>query len=436
MGTDDGDSVKVCVIGLGKLGLPLAALAAASGHDVRGYDANPAQIAALRESQVPIDEPGLEELLGLARPRLTFVDSVREGVQGWADVSCVIVPTPSLADGYFDNSHVIAAVAAIGEAVSDGHRHVVNVVSTVMPGSCGGAIRDALEAASGRAVGDSLGLCYNPEFIALGTVIADMKSPDMHLIGQSEEWSGDVVAHLLKTMTTMPVPQQRLGLWEAELVKLAVNNYVTMKVSFANLIAMLVDHGPKGADVDRVTSAIGMDGRIGTRYLKGGAPYGGPCFPRDTRALKALASASGLTSSLSAATEEANSLLVDYLATVCMAESPTGNPPTVCLVGATYKAESGVLDDSPSLALAARLAGNGAETIIWDHRRGLLAEDGYRAADDPPPADVYVLMVPDASIKESVSGFRRGARVVDIWRQLPDSPAVPGVIAFGRGRSE
>lgn len=428
--------MRVCVVGLGKLGLPLAALAAASGHEVRGFDANPSHIETLRSGRLPIEEPGLPELMELAGARLQFMDRLEDAVSDWAELTCVIVPTPSLSNGYFDNSFVIEAVTQVGASLSAKQTHVVNIVSTVMPGSCEGVIRDALEKASQRGVGSDLGLCYNPEFIALGTVISDMRSPDMHLIGQSADWAGDLVGRLLASMTLDSVPQQRLTLWEAELVKLAVNNYVTMKVSFANLIAMLVDQGPEGADVDHVTAAIGMDTRIGSRYLKGGAPYGGPCFPRDTRALEALAASFGLPSSLSAATEAANQQLVDYLAEICIGEDGNGETATICLVGATYKAESGVLDDSPSVALAQRLTARGAHVSVWDPRRGLLIDGEFSPQVEAPVARTYVIMVPDATVTDRLRDVQYGARIVDVWRQLTPSQEYAEIRFFGRGGHE
>lgn len=432
--------MRICVVGLGKLGLPLAALAAASGHEVRGFDVSAAHREALRLGRNPIDEPGLSELLVEAKGSLSIVDGIQEGITDWADLSCIIVPTPSLPNGHFDNTHVVDAVSQVGNSLAPNQRHTVNIVSTVMPGSCDGDIRRVLEASSGRSIGDRLGLCYNPEFIALGSVIADMRAPDMHLIGQSHEQSGDLVGDFLKTLTSEPVPQQRLSLWEAELVKLAINNYVTMKVSFANLLAMLVDAGPRGADADRVTSAVGMDRRIGSRYLKGGAPYGGPCFPRDTRALEALASSLGKGSPLASATEAVNDQVVEHLASLC-AESisavrPASGRPVVCIVGATYKLESGVLDDSPSLALAQSLRSSDIDVVVWDPVRGLLEGHEFRQADLPLDCSLYVLMVQVTEPELLVSGIPRDAHVLDVWRQLSDRLNSRELVCFGRGRSE
>src|SRR6185436_11415889 len=129
--------------------------------------------------------------------------------------------------------------------------------------------------------GDSLGLCFSPEFIALGTVIRDMLEPDMVLIGESDPRAGAMLEHLYRGVCENDPPFRRMSLVEAELTKLAVNTYVTMKISYANTLAGLCERLP-GADVESVTDALGLDTRIGGKYLRGAIAYGGPCFPRDT----------------------------------------------------------------------------------------------------------------------------------------------------------
>ncbi len=272
--------MRVSVIGLGKLGSPLAAVLASKGHEVIGVDLNPEFVRLLNEGRAPVQEPRLQELIDASQGRLRATVDVEEATLQ-SEISFVIVPTPSDAKGAFTNKYVIEAVTAIGKALRkmDSY-HVVNITSTVMPGSMGGEIRRALESASGRIVGKDLGLCYNPEFIALGSVIRDMLLPDAILIGESDTRAGDLLESIYRTSCENNPPVQRMNFVNAELTKISVNTFVTTKISYANMLADICDRLP-GADVDVVTNAVGMDSRIGRKYLKGALGYGGPCFPRD-----------------------------------------------------------------------------------------------------------------------------------------------------------
>ena len=189
---------------------------------------------------------------------------------------------------------------------------MVVITSTVMPGSTGGEIKAALEAASGRKVGPDLGLCYNPEFIALGSVVRDMLYPDSILIGESDTKAGDVLQTIYLQMCEKKPPVQRMNFVNAELTKISVNTYVTTKISYANMLADICDRLP-GADVDVVTKALGADTRIGSKYLKGAMGYGGPCFPRDNVAFAALARKIGARADVAEATDRINNHQIDRL---------------------------------------------------------------------------------------------------------------------------
>ena len=175
-----------------------------------------------------------------------------------------------------------------------------------MPGSCDGRVR-APRSSGPRAdaIGDSLGLCYSPEFIALGNVIRDMLEPDMVLIGESDARAGDVLEALYRGVCENDPPFRRMSLVNAELTKIAVNTYVTMKISYANTLADICERLP-GADVESVTDALGLDTRIGGKYLRGAIAYGGPCFPRDNKAFAVLARELGTEAPLAEATDSIN----------------------------------------------------------------------------------------------------------------------------------
>ena len=280
---------RVNVVGLGKLGAPLAAVLASRGFTVIGLDVNKTFVDALNAGKMPIVEPQLNELIAENRERLSATMDADEAVQK-SDASFVIVPTPSNKEtGFFSNSYVLKAMETLGKALrkKNGY-HLVVITSTVMPGSTDGEIRAALESASGRKVGPDLGLCYNPEFIALGSVVRDMLYPDSILVGQADQKAGDMLEKIYRQMCVKNPPVQRMNLVSAELTKISVNTYVTTKISYANMLADICDRLPD-ADVDVVTKAVGADSRVGVKYLRGATGYGGPCFPRDNVSFGALA---------------------------------------------------------------------------------------------------------------------------------------------------
>ena len=280
------------------------------------------------------------------------------------EVVFVIVPTPSMPSGEFTNEFVINALNEIGTAITGvNKRIVIDIVSTVMPNSCAGVLSQALEESSGRKIGENLGLCYNPEFIALGSVIHDMEYPDMHLIGQSSDWAGELVESALKTITRREVQARRMSLTEAELVKIAVNNYVTMKISYANMLyqaALTLGD----VNIDTVTNAIGLDSRIGTKYLRAAAQYGGPCFPRDTRALSFLYGKLGLEDSLSEATDLANKNHTSFISKFIQKNATKGARIGIC--GVSYKTGTQVIEESPGVAIGRKLAEDRHEIRFWD----------------------------------------------------------------------
>ena len=252
----------VSVVGLGKLGAPIAACIAARGVEVVGVDGDAAKVAQLNRGVAPVHETGLPELLAQSGGRLRATTSVAEAIAA-TDTTFVIVPTPSDESGGFALEHVRRAIEEIGAALREKDSyHLVAVTSTVLPGALEAVVLPLLEAASGKRCGPGFGLCYSPEFVALGSVIRDFLEPDFLLIGESDPAAGDALERVYRAVCRTTPPVARIGFANAELAKLAVNNYVTTKISFANMLASLCERIP-GADVDAVTSALGLDKRIG-----------------------------------------------------------------------------------------------------------------------------------------------------------------------------
>jgi UDPglucose 6-dehydrogenase len=438
--------MQIAVVGLGKLGAPLAAVLASKGNRVVGIDVNPEAVKLVNDGVAPVEEPGLQDLVSASHDQLSATTDL--GAAADADVSIVLVPTPSDDRGAFSNEHVLTAVEEIGRSLAarDDY-HVMIVASTVMPGTCDTEIRPMLESASGRRVGDTLGLCYSPEFIALGSVIRNMLEPDMVLIGESDSRAGDVLERIYAGVCENDPPVRRMNLVNAELTKIAVNTYVTMKISYANALADMCERLP-GADVEAVTDALGLDTRIGAKYLRGAVAYGGPCFPRDNKAFGVFARDLGAEPLLAEATDAVNIAQTDRLARVVQSRLEVGN--AVGILGLAYKPDTGVIDESPGLALAELLANAGCEVRVYDPvatEAGVRALDGLAqgcssAAELLAQSDVAVIATPWPEFAElPIDRLEREGRrvvVIDCWRLLPerDSSGTVEVVRLGRALEE
>lgn len=430
------NSNTISVIGLGKLGMPLAASLATKGFQVIGADMDPQKVRAVNEGRSPVFEPGLSELISAGKERLGATEDLESAVLA-SEVTFILVPTPSEPLGGFSLRHVLPVCEAIGRALrSKGVFHNVVLTSTVMPGSTDNEIRPALEIHSGKRCGYDFGLCYNPEFVALGSVLRDMLNPDFVLIGESDSRSGDGLVNIYRKLCNNDPSIARMNFVNAELTKLAVNTFVTTKISFANMLARMCEQLP-GADVDTVTSALGLDSRIGGKYLKGAIGYGGPCFPRDNLALAALARSIGAPATLAEATDSSNQQQVGWLAGMVKSRLTKGG--RVGILGLAYKPNSDVAEKSQGLLLAMALTSEGVAVVAYDpvasdNARKILHEhsvDNQRevgiifasSADECiRQADVVVIATPWEEFKHLTSP--RLARhspprvVIDCWRLL------------------
>ena len=435
--------MKISVVGLGKLGSPLAALFASKGFDVVGTDLNRSFVEAVNQRRAPVDEPGLQALIDAHGSHLRATSDAAAAVAS-TDVTFVIVPTPSDATGRFSNAAILRVMESVGDGIR-GKRdyHLVVVTSTVMPGSTGGEICQALELHSGRVLGPSLGLCYNPEFIALGSVLRDMLRPDMILIGESDQTAGDLLERIyVRSCDNRPVIR-RMNFVNAELTKIAVNTFVTTKISYANMLADLCDRLP-GADIDVVSQAVGTDSRIGAKYLKGAIGYGGPCFPRDNVAFSTLARSIGARCDLAEATDAINRYQVDrVLAAVEHHHHGTG---PIGILGLSYKPDTAVVEESQGVALAERLVQLGHDVVAYDPKALTAAEvpvwDAFKAAssaiDCIRQAATIVVMTPWPEFRDLPAAAFAPAHgrktVIDCWRLLsPDVAAVAELLYLGQG---
>jgi UDPglucose 6-dehydrogenase len=434
---------RLAVIGLGKLGSPMAAVFGSKGFEVVGVDLNADAVAAINAGRAPVEEPQLQDYLDRARGRVRATTDFGDAI-GNADISFIIVPTPSGADLMFTNRYVLDAVEQIGAALRQKtDYHVVVITSTVMPGSTGGEIREALERSSGRVVGTDVGLCYNPEFIALGSVVRDMLNPDMILIGESDARAGELLESVYRGQVETRPEYHRMKWVDAELCKISINTFVTTKISYANMIADMCDHLPD-ADSDVVTRAVGADSRIGRKYLKPAIGYGGPCFPRDNKAFAALGRKLGVNCDLAEATDRINDHQLQRMLGAVEAWAEAGS--AVAVLGLAYKPDTAVIEKSQGVALAGLLAEAGYQVTAFDplaHAAGAAVLGGrVRVTEDAQDAlagaEIVVVTTPWPEFAQIdwnaglVAGQRRV--VIDPWGIAKIGPTEQlRLVRLGRG---
>ena len=425
------------VIGLGKLGACTAACLAARGFDVIGVDINEDSVRAINRGEMPVYEPQLQAFITAAGARLRATTQYPDAMEA-SDITFLIVPTPVQADGQFSDKYLVEALTHLALAFRRTRKayHLFVITSTVSPGTTDQRVIPLIERVSGKALGRDFGVCYNPEFIALGSVIRDFLNPDMVLIGESDRHSGNELVSIYRHVCQNEPLIARMSVVSAEITKISLNAYVTMKISFANTLASICEAIP-GADLDRITEALGADRRISPHTLKGGLPFGGPCFPRDNRAFAAFADRLGVDAKLAKASDEMNGYRAERVADFVVRQLSTGGRPRVSILGLAYKANTPVVEESPAIQIIQRLLKKRAGITVYDP----LALDGARA--------VFGDRISYArSVKECVAGsavcvittqaeeFRcidqsyfsdTPAVVVDCWRILDSSKLGPCV---------
>ena len=421
---------NVSVIGLGKLGGTMAGCLASRGFNVVGVDVSQKAVDALNAGRAPAQETGLDELIGKNKQRIRSTLSHEDAILN-SDLSFVSVPTPSDERGAFSIQYAAYAFEAIGKALAkrDSY-HTVVLTSTVLPGSTRYGLLPILEKFSGKTCGKDFGLCYNPEFIALGTVIRDYLNPDFYLVGEFDERSGAALESVNSQVAFNKAPSKRMNIENAELAKIALNSYVTLKISYANMLADLCERIP-GGDVDVVSDAIGMDKRIGRRYLTGGFGYGGPCFPRDSVALNFIGKHLGASTQLLEVNDSYNRTISPRFVEKLKPYLRKGS--TVAVLGLAYKPLSHVIEESAGIYLCLALAGSGLRVLGYDP---LAADEAHRAlqfhalvsdsiATCLQDAECVLVTTPDDAYKalkpEDFIGNKQSVTVVDFWRCLPES---------------
>lgn len=420
---------RVAVVGLGKLGACLAACLASKGFQVVGADLNPDVVRCVNDGKAPVREPGLDDLIRQSRASLKATTCVAEAVRA-SVVTFIVVPTPCEPDGTFSLRYVKEAARGVGEALASKlDYHLAVLVSTVLPGGTEDGLVSVLESVSGKRCSVDFGVCYDPEFIALGNVIHGMLNPELVLLGESDSRAGDQLEALYRRFIESPAAFVRTNFTNAELAKISINTYMTMKITFANVLAELCEKLPEG-DVDVITRALGSDSRIGPRYLKGGLGYGGPCFPRDDVAFAAMARGQGVFAGLCEATHTYNRTIADRVIKLALTYLPPNG--TVTVLGTAYRLDTAVVEESQGLLIAAGLADAGVSVSVYDP----LADEATRQVlgdrvryagtlrEAVEAGDLLLLANPLPELKALPAILAKNSSdpkvIIDCWRCVPE----------------
>ena len=361
------------MIGTGYVGLTTSIGLASLGHDVVGYDIDPSKVDQLKAGILPIYEPGLDQMLTdvLASGKLRATSKLAEAITG-AEFVFTCVPTPQDEDGSADLSYVISASQAMKSLLKPGA--VVVTKSTVPVGSA-----QRVEAAIDR---DDIHVASNPEFLREGAAVYDFQNPDRIVVGAR---SADVAQRVMDLYAKVECPKVLTSQPAAELIKYASNSFLAIKLSFVNDVAALCEAA--GANSREVMHGMGLDTRIGNRFLEPGPGWGGSCFPKDTRALASIADSFGLQIPLInaaiASNDTAHKRVADRVMNA-LGGSLVGK--TIAVLGLTFKADTDDTRESPAISVIERLIGRGGKVVAYDPMVHEYDLAGMVLADSPVAA--------------------------------------------------
>ena len=349
--------MEIGVIGVGRLGICFGLLLAEAGYRVRGVDVRRDYVERLQAGEIDTHEPGVQERLARLSNFSAHHDLAEVVVP--SDVIYVMVATPSLKDGSYDVSAVWRVVRQIQELDVDLTGKIVVIGCTVNPGDTG-HIQNFMRARGVRVI-------YNPEFIAQGSIIRDLQEADMVLIGGEDAASIQRYQEVYYRIQTREPNIRVMSSSAAEIVKIGINCFLTTKISYANMIGEVLARSGAHDDIDRALEAIGQDSRVGTRYLRYGFGYGGPCLPRDNRALAHYAKKVGLDFPLGTVVDQFNQDHTRFLAQEIQRTNINNRP--YYMASITYKPGTDIIEESQQLALCRMLLEAGHTVYIEPHEQ-------------------------------------------------------------------
>ena len=373
--------MKIAMIGTGYVGLVSGVCFSDFGHEVICVDKDPGKIDRLNAGEVPIFEPGLQALMAknVSAGRLSFTLDLASAVAG-ADAVFIAVGTPTRrGDGHADLTYVMAAAAEIGRALTG---YAVIVTKSTVPVGTNRKVAAAAQAANPDA---SFDVASNPEFLREGAAIDDFMHPDRVVVGVESPRARKVMADVYRPLFLREFPVVYTGLESAEMIKYAANAFLAAKITFINEIAALCER--VGADIKDVSKGMGMDGRIGNKFLHAGPGYGGSCFPKDTIALARIGQDHSvpmqITETVIKVNEEIKRRMIDKIIDQC---DGVLNGKIIAVLGVTFKPNTDDMREAPSLTIVPALVGAGAKVRVVDpqgQREGEALLPGVKWMDTP-----------------------------------------------------
>jgi nucleotide sugar dehydrogenase len=349
---------NISIIGVGKLGLCLALNLEKKGYNIIGVDISEDYLKSLNDKTFNTSEPYVNEYLQESQ-NISFTTDLKTALQN--DILFIVVRTPSTYDWKYDHTDIENITNQLISFGKQPTRKDLIINCTTFPGYCN-TLQEKLKKYN-------YFVSYNPEFIAQGTIIKDQINCDNVLIGEADKYAGDLITNIYKSMVESNPIYNRMEVTEAELTKLAVNCYLTTKISYANMIGDIANR--LGCDAFKVLEAIGTDSRIGNKYLKPGFGFGGPCFPRDNRALAKCGEEVGIDAVISKATDKMNKKHLQYQIKDFIKNYPNKEE-TVEIDFVTYKKDSILIEESQQLKFVLKLKELGYKIKILDEREEVL----------------------------------------------------------------
>jgi UDPglucose 6-dehydrogenase len=376
--------MRVCVIGTGYVGLVTGACLAYIGHDVICVDNNEEKVKLMKSGQSPIHEPGLPEVISesIRQGKIEFTTDIAAGVNH-GEILFIAVGTPSLPDGRSDMRYVEAVARSIGESLTEGYRVIVNK-STVPIGSGDWVRMIMTDGMAGKSNVDQIqfDVVSNPEFLREGVAVYDTFNPDRSVVGSGSDRALKLMQELYAPIidrsfavdkTLPPVPVVVTDLNSAEMIKYAANAFLATKISFVNEVANICDR--VGADVKEVAKGIGLDSRIGSKFLQAGIGWGGSCFGKDVSALIYTAEDYGYSTEILKACVRVNELQRTLVVEKLQQALKILKGKTIGLLGMTFKPDTDDMRDAPALTLIEQLSRLGARVKAYDP---LVSQSGLR----------------------------------------------------------
>lgn len=387
-------NLKIVIIGTGYVGLVSGVCFADFGHHVVCVDKAEEKIRRLNNGEVPIYEPGLEDIMArnVATGRLLFTTDIATAVDG-ADAVFIAVGTPARrGDGHADLTYVMAAAEDVAQALTS---YAVIVTKSTVPV---GTSRKIIQVVAKSNPAADFNVASNPEFLREGAAIEDFMKPDRVVVGVDSDLAAKVMADIYYPLDLRGVPIMTTDIESAEMIKYASNAFLATKISFINEIAALCEQ--TGADVKEVSQGMGLDGRIGNKFLFAGPGYGGSCFPKDTLALARIGQDHAVPQTIVEAVIRANEAvklrMIERLRDLC---DDSFNGKTLAVLGVTFKANTDDMRDAPSLTIIPALVGGGAKVRVVDpqgRREGEALLPNVNWHDDPyeavKGADLLVIL--------------------------------------------